>query len=92
MLLCAMRYCHVKTIYFCKDLWTLNSCDLWVVDKSEGGTRQVASSSVQDMSLAFHREVDVRGGDSLPLGMLGVGDGFADDFLKEYLQNTRVFS
>ncbi|ELU06605.1 hypothetical protein CAPTEDRAFT_189241 [Capitella teleta] len=31
---------------------------------------------------------DVHGGDSLPLGVLSVGDGITDDILKEDLQNT----
>ena len=31
-----MKYCHVKTLYFCKESWTLDRCDLWVVDKSQG--------------------------------------------------------
>jgi hypothetical protein len=31
---------------------------------------------------------DIHGGDSLPLGMLGVGDGITDDILKEHFENT----
>ena len=31
-----MKYCHVKNSYFWKESWTLNRCDLWVVDKSQG--------------------------------------------------------
>ena len=40
------------------------------------------------MSLAFQCKDVIHGGDSLSLGVLGVGDGFADDVLKEDLQNT----
>ena len=43
------------------------------------------------MSLAFQCKDVIHGGDSLPLGVLGVGDGFADDVLKEYFQNTTGF-
>ena len=31
---------------------------------------------------------DIHSGDSLPLGMFGVGDGITDDVLKEYLEDT----
>ena len=31
---------------------------------------------------------DVHGSDSLPLGVLGVGDGISDDVLKEDLEDT----
>ena len=31
---------------------------------------------------------DVHGGDGLPLGVLGVGDGISDDVLKEDLEDT----
>lgn len=31
---------------------------------------------------------DVHGGDGLPLGVLGVGDGITDDILEEHLQDT----
>ena len=52
------------------------------------GTRRLASESVEGTSLAFQGIDDIHGGDSLPLGMLGVGDGITDDVLKEDLQNT----
>ena len=31
---------------------------------------------------------DIHGGDGLPLGVLGVGDGITDDVLKENLEDT----
>ena len=31
---------------------------------------------------------DVHGGDGLPLGVFGVGDGVPDDVLKEYLEDA----
>ena len=45
----------------------------------------LTSESVEGTSLAFQGIDDIHGSDSLPLGMLGVGDGITDDVLKEYL-------
>ena len=38
--------------------------------------------------MTFQGVDDVHGGDGLPLGVLGVGDGITDDVLKEYLQDS----
>lgn len=38
--------------------------------------------------MAFQSVDDVHGGDGLPLGVLGVGDGVTDDVLKEHLEHT----
>ena len=38
--------------------------------------------------MAFQGIDDIHGGDSLALGVLGVGDGITDDVLKEDLEDT----
>ena len=48
----------------------------------------LAAESVQSTALAFQSIDDIHGGDSLPLGVLGVGDGITDDVLKENLEDT----
>ena len=48
----------------------------------------LSAEAVQGASLAFQGVHDVHGGDGLPLGVLGVGDGIADDILEEHLQDT----
>ncbi len=50
--------------------------------------RFLTAESVEGAALALQGVDDVHGGDSLPLGMLGVGDGVADDVLKEDLENS----
>lgn len=55
-------------------------------------TRTVCSNltaeSVQSASLALQGVHNVHGRDSLPLGVLSVGDSIADDVLKEHLQHA----
>lgn len=53
-----------------------------------GGRESLTSESVECASLSFQGVDDVHGGDCLPLGMLSVGDGIADDVLQEYLEDT----
>ena len=48
----------------------------------------LTAESVQGTSLALEGVDDVHGGDGLPLGVLGVGDGIPDDVLKENLEDT----
>ena len=48
----------------------------------------LTAESVQGTSLALEGVDDVHGGDGLPLGVLGVGDGIPDDVLKEDLEDT----
>ena len=43
----------------------------------------LTTKSVQGSSLSFQGIDNVHGGDSLPLGVLGVGDSITDDILKE---------
>lgn len=66
--------------------------DKWVALKRAFGfcrvSRYLTSETVQSTALAFQSIDDVHGCDSLPLGMLGVGDGITDHVLKEHLQHT----
>ena len=48
----------------------------------------LTAESVQGAALAFQSVHHIHGGDSLPLGVLGVGDGITDDVLKEDLEDT----
>ena len=50
--------------------------------------RCLTTESVQGTSLSFEGIDYIHGGDSLPLGVLGVGDGITDDVLKEDLEDT----
>ena len=45
----------------------------------------LATESVQGPALPLQSIDDVHGSDGLPLGMLSVGDGVADDVLQEHL-------
>ena len=47
----------------------------------------LAAESVEGASLPLEGVDNVHGGDGLPLGMLGVGDGIPDDVLKEDLES-----
>ena len=48
----------------------------------------LAPKTIEGTTLPFEGIDDIHGGDSLPLGMLGVGDGITDDVLKEDLEDT----
>ena len=48
----------------------------------------LTSESVQGASLPLEGIDDIHGGDGLPLGMLGVGDGVPDHVLKEDLEDA----
>ncbi len=56
--------------------------------KREQGRRRLTSETVQGASLTLQGVDNVHGGDGLPLGVLGVGDGVTDDVLEEHLQHT----
>jgi hypothetical protein len=49
---------------------------------------RLTSETVQGTTLALQSVDDIHSGDGLALGVLRVGDGIADDVLKEHLQNT----
>merc|ERR1712240_487112 len=58
----------------------------WVVGC--GGMGSLTSESVEGAALPLEGIDDVHGGDGLPLGVLGVGDGIPDDVLKENLEDA----
>ena len=67
--------CSLKgTVLFC-----------WLVAR---GVRCLAAEAVQSAALAFQSVDDIHGGDSLPLGVLGVGDSISDDVIQESLQHS----
>ena len=48
----------------------------------------LSTESVQGTSLPLEGIDDIHGGDGLPLGVFGVGDGIPDDVLKEDLEDS----
>ncbi|CAH2302772.1 Hypothetical predicted protein [Pelobates cultripes] len=50
--------------------------------------KRLASETVESAALAFERVHHVHGGDRLPLGVLGVGDGIADNILQEDFEHS----
>ena len=48
----------------------------------------LAAEAVQGAALTLQSVDDVHGSHRLALGVLGVGDGIADDVLQEHLENT----
>ena len=50
--------------------------------------KSLTSESVEGTSLSLEGIDDIHSGDSLPLGVFGVGDGITDDVLKEDLEDT----
>ena len=48
----------------------------------------LTSESVQSAALSFQSIDHIHGGDSLPLGVFGVGDSVTDDVLQEDLEDT----
>ena len=48
----------------------------------------LTSESVEGTSLPLEGIDDIHSGDSLPLGVFGIGDGITDDVLKEDLEDT----
>ena len=52
------------------------------------GVGCLTAESVEGTSLSLEGIDNVHGGDSLPLGVFGVGDGVPDDVLKEDLEDS----
>ena len=50
--------------------------------------RRLTAEAVQGAALSLQSIDDVEGGDSLALGVLGVGNGITDDALEEGLEDT----
>ena len=48
----------------------------------------LAAEAVEGAALALEGVDDVHGGDGLPAGVLGVGDGVTDHVLEEHLEDT----
>ena len=48
----------------------------------------LSTEAVQSAALAFEGVYHIHGGDSLALGVLGVGNSITDDILQENLENT----
>ena len=55
---------------------------------SKPSVEDLSTESVEGTSLPLEGIDDIHGGDSLPLGVFGVGDGITDDVLKEDLEDT----
>ncbi len=53
--------------------------------------KRLTSESVESLALSFQSIDNIHGGDSLPLGVLGVGDSITNDIFKENLENTSGF-
>lgn len=51
----------------------------------------LTSETVQGPSLSLEGVDDIHGSNSLPLGVLGVGDSVTDDVFQEYLEDTTSF-
>ena len=54
----------------------------------DNGQMSLTSESVQGASLPLESIDNIHGGDGLPLGVFGVGDGIPDDVLKENLEDS----
>ena len=48
----------------------------------------LTSESIEGTSLPLEGIDDIHGGDSLPLGVFGVGDSIPDDILEEHLEHS----
>ena len=51
---------------------------------------QLATKAIQGAALPLESVDHVHGGDSLPLGVLSVGDSIADDILQEDLKTETI--
>ena len=64
----------------------LKKTDCFVVGSKDW--EQLATKAIQGATLPLESVDDVHGGDSLPLGVLSVGDSISDDVLQEDLENS----
>ena len=55
---------------------------------SKPSVEDLSTESVEGTSLPLEGIDDIHGGDSLPLGVFGVGDSIPDDVLKEDLEDS----
>ena len=56
--------------------------------QSSKANEKLSTEAVEGTSLPLEGVDHIHGGDRLPLGVLGVGDGVADDVLEEDLENA----
>ena len=61
---------------------------MWGIGGEVPYDESLTSESVEGTSLTLEGIDDIHGGDSLPLGMLSVGDSITDNVLQEDLQDT----
>jgi len=59
-----------------------------VAQRRSCGVFFLSTESVKSSALSLESVDDVESGDSLSLGVLGVGNGISDDVLEEDLENT----
>ena len=62
---------------------SLQVCDTGLSHRAKSSDS--TTETIQSPALPLESVDDVHGSDSLPLGMLSVGDGVADDILQEHL-------
>ena len=55
------------------------------------GKQDLTSKTIEGSSLSLQGIDDIHGSDSLPLGVLSVGDGISDDIFQEDLENSSGF-
>ncbi len=56
--------------------------------RDQGQAERLTTEPVEGTALSLESVDDIKGGDGLALGMLGVGDGITDDALEERLEDT----
>ncbi|XP_058479739.1 uncharacterized protein LOC131455893 [Solea solea] len=76
--LCAI---HAKRV-------TIMPKDIQLARRIRGEFQSLTAEAVQGAALPLKSVDHVHGGDSLPLGMLGVSDGVTDDVLQEHFEHT----
>ena len=79
----------MKGIYlFLNYLVALIKAVFFVSQQSASVGSILTAESVKGAALPLQSIDHIHGGDSLPLGVLSVGDGITDDVLKEHLEDT----
>ena len=58
--------------------------------RANASMENLTAETVQSAALAFQSIDDIHSGDGLALGVFGVGDGIADDVLKEDLKLSLI--
>ena len=84
--------CLKKSFYFVMSCGPKQVRFVWGIGGEVPYDESLTSESVEGTSLAFKSIDDIHGGDSLPLGMLGVGDGITMTFSRKTFRIPRVSS